>query len=139
MNDSSDQKDKLIEAKYTTEINKEKEYYETKFAAATIAANQMDMDFSVYTELNHSSKYIFNLDFLYRYISSPRITEYDDVILNTIGDKSMSVLELSERLSNNRMEYAKVSNAIWGLVAHKYLITDLEENLDMNSIAKVNK
>lgn len=139
MSDASTQEDKIIEAKYTTEIEKHKEYYKKKFAAATLTANDMGMNFSIYTDLIYSNKYIFNLDFLYRYITSPRITEYDKNILSMLDNKSMSVLELSEALSNNRMEYAQVTNAIWGLVAHKYLLTDLEKDLNMQSIVKVNQ
>lgn len=137
MSDASIQEDKIIEAKYTTEIEKHKEYYEKKFAAATVTANDMGMNFSIYTDLIYSKKYIFNLDFLYRYITSPRITEYDENILNTLGNQSISVLELSKALSNNNIEYARVTNAIWGLVAHKYLTTDLEKDLGMKSILKV--
>jgi hypothetical protein len=139
MNDTSDQKDKIIEAKYVSDIEKDKEYYEKKFAAATVTVNNMGIDYLVYTDIVHSSKYIFNLDFLYRYISSSRITEYDKKILDVLGNKSITVKKITETLSNNRMEYAKVSNAIWGLVAHKYLITDLEQDLNMQSIVKVSQ
>ena len=65
MFDDSNHRNVIVEAKYTTEIGKNKEYYEKKFNAATITANDMNMDFLIYTELLHSKTYLFNLNFLY--------------------------------------------------------------------------
>jgi len=137
MFDGSKRRDTIVEAKYTTEINKEKAYYEKKFKAASMTANGMNMDFLLYTELLHSKTHIFNLDFLYRYKTQPRENKFDAKIKNLLSKAPLSAFDIAKNLSTTQNEYMIVSNAIWGLVAHGELYTDLEKELSMNSIIEM--
>jgi len=141
MFDGSKRRNTIVEAKYTTDLNKEKnkEAYEKKFKAATITANGMGMDFLVYTELSHSHTYIFNLDFLYRYKTQPREKKYDSQIKHILSKSPMLAIDIAKKISTNPTEYMIVSNAIWGLVANKELSTDLGKELNMNSIIEIKK
>lgn len=139
MFDDSKRRNTIVEAKYTTDLNKEenKEAYEKKFKAATITANDMDMNFLVYTELFHSETYIFNLDFLYRYKTQPRENKFDSKIKHILSETPMPAIDIAKSISTNPNEYMIVSNAIWGLVANGELSTDLEKELNMNSIIEM--
>ncbi|MBS4067348.1 TnsA endonuclease N-terminal domain-containing protein [Sulfurimonas sp. RIFOXYB12_FULL_35_9] len=141
MHDGPNRRNTIVEAKYTSDLNKEKnkEYYEKKFKAATIAANNMDMDFLVYTELFHSETYIFNLDFLYRYKTQPRENKFDSKIKYILSKAPTKAIDVAKNISTNLNEYMLVSNAIWGLVANGELSTDLEKELNMNSIIRDEK
>lgn len=141
MIDGSKRRNTIVEVKYTSELNKEenKEAYEKKFKAATMTANDMDMDFLVYTELSHSNTYIFNLDFLYRYKTQPRENKFDPKIKHILSKAPMPAIDIAKSISTNLNEYMIVSNAIWGLVADKELSTDLEKELNMNSIIRGEK
>jgi hypothetical protein len=141
MFDSSKKRDTIVEAKYTTDLNKEenKEVYEKKFKAATITANNMDMNFLVYTELSLSNTYIFNLDFLYRYKTQPRERKFDSKIKNILSKAPTPAVDIARSISSTPNEYMIVSNAIWGLVADKELSTDLEKELNMTSIIELKK
>lgn len=139
MCESSNRRDMIIEVKYTNELNKEdnREYYEKKFKAADTTANSMDMDFLVYTELSHSEKYIFNLDFLYRYKTQPRENRFDIQIKHLLSKSPIPAIDIAKNISTTPNEYIVVSNAIWGLVAHSRLSTDLEQELNMKSIIEI--
>lgn len=139
MFDSSRRRDTIVEAKYTNDLNKEEniEAYEKKFKAAAVKANDMNMDFLVYTELFHSETYIFNLDFLYRYKTQSRENKFDSKIKHILSKAPMPAIDIAKSISTNLNEYMIVSNAIWGLVAHGELSTDLEKELSMNSIIEM--
>lgn len=137
MFDDSSRRNTIVEAKYTTEIEKEREYYEKKFAAASITADDMNMDFLIYTELLHSKTYLFNLDFLYRYKTQARETKFDTQIKNLLSKAPISAVDIAKNISTTPNEYIVVSNAIWGLVAHGELSTDLEQELNMKSIIEM--
>lgn len=141
MFDGSKRRNTIVEAKYTTDLNKEenKEAYEKKFKAATITANEMGMDFLMYTELSHSNTYIFNLDFLYRYKTQPREKKFDSKIKHILSKAPMAAIDIAKSISSAPNEYMVASNAIWGLVADKELSTDLEKELNMNSIIEIKK
>jgi len=141
MFDDSKRRNTIVEAKYTTDLNKEenKEAYEKKFKAAAVTTNNMNMDFLVYTEFFHSETYIFNLDFLYRYKTQPRENKFDSKIKHILSKAPMPAIDIAKSISTNLNEYMIVSNAIWGLVAHGELSTDLEKELNMNSIIELKK
>jgi len=141
MLEESKRRNIIVEAKYTTDLNKEedKEDYEKKFKAATITANDMNMDFLVYTELSHSEKYIFNLDFLYRYKTQPIENKFDAWIKKLLSKEPMSAVDIAKQISTTPHEYIIVANAIWGLVANDELSTNLEKEINMNSIIEIKK
>ncbi|WP_455757060.1 TnsA endonuclease N-terminal domain-containing protein [Sulfurimonas sp.] len=138
MLDGSNNRNTIVEAKYTTEVNKDKEYYDKKFKAANITANDMNMDFLIYTELSHSKTYIFNLNFLYRYKTQPRENKFDDQIKHLLSTAPIAAIDIAKSISTTPNEYMIASNAIWGLVAHGELLTDLEKEINMNSIIEIN-
>ena len=132
--EGSQKRDAIIEVKYTTEIEKDKEYFERRFASIEEATEKMDLDFIVFTEQTYPQEYIDNIHFLYRYRTQGRETKYDEQIINTLKDKNMKVKDLTQVISKSPSEYSLIVNAIWGLIAASILNTDLyAEELNMSS------
>jgi len=124
--------------KYTTELEKKKEYYEKKFKAIRERTDELDLDFIIYTEADYPSIYITNLKFLYRYKTQQREIKYDDAIKEILTIKKMSADELTEKIATSKSEYIIVANAIWGLVALGELMTDLKSSeLNMKSLLEL--
>ena len=132
-------KDALIEVKYLNEFEKNKDIYEKKFTAAEIRCKEIGVEFKFLTELNFNEIYISNIDFLYRFILHPSEDKYDDIILDNLKDKKISALELTNLIMKSPIEYQRISNNIWKLVAQNILKTDLEnEKVTMKSIVEIN-
>lgn len=135
----SNLKDALIEVKYINEFEKNNDVYEKKFTAAEIRCKEIGVDFKFLTELNFNEIYISNIDFLYRFILHPSEDKYDDIILDILKDKKISAFELANLIMKSPMEYQRVSNNIWKLVARNILKTNLEnENLTMKCLVEIN-
>ena len=135
----SNLKDALIEVKYLNEFEKNKDIYEKKFAAAEIRCKEIGVEFKFLTELNFNEIYISNIDFLYRFILHPSEDKYDDIILDNLKDKKISALELTNLIMKSPIEYQRISNNIWKLVAQNILKTDLEnEKVTMKSMVEIN-
>ena len=133
-------KDSIVEVKYTSEIEKRKEYFEKKFESAKTSVNKLNLDFEVYTEKIHSEIYLDNLDFLYRYKLQPIENKYEDQILATIINKNnkISAFDLANLISKNPIEYGLISNCIWDLVCKEKLKTNLElARITMNSLVEL--
>ena len=110
-----------------------------KFNAAKIRSDEIGVDFKFLTELNFNDIYISNIDFLYRFILHPSEDKYDDIILDNLKDKKISALELANLIMKSPIEYQRISNNIWKLVAQNILKTDLEnEKVTMKSILEIN-
>lgn len=132
-------KDSIVEVKYTSEIEKRKEYFEKKFESAKTSVNKLNLDFEVYTEKIHSEIYLDNLDFLYRYKLQPIENKYEDKILKIMNKKNkISALDLANLVSENPIEYGLISNCIWDLVCKEKLKTNLElSKITMNSLVEL--
>ncbi len=132
-------KDSIVEVKYTSEIEKRKEYFEKKFESAKTSVNKLNLDFEVYTEKIHSEIYLDNLDFLYRYKLQPIENKYEDKILKIMNKKNkISALDLANLVSENPIEYGLISNCIWDLVCKEKLKTNLElAKITMNSLVEL--
>ncbi|MCT7526743.1 TnsA endonuclease N-terminal domain-containing protein [Aliarcobacter cryaerophilus] len=132
-------KDSIVEVKYTSEIEKKKDYFEKKFEASTISANKLNLDFEVYTEKIHSEIYLDNLDFLYRYKLQPIENKYKDKILKILNkNNKISAFDLANLISKNPIEYGLISNCIWDLVCKEKLKTNLElSKITMNSLVEL--
>ena len=132
-------KDSIVEVKYTSEIEKRKEYFEKKFEVTTISANKLNLDFEIYTEKIHSEIYLDNLDFLYRYKLQPIENKYKDKILKILNkNNKISAFDLANLISKNPIEYGLISNCIWDLVCKEKLKTNLElSKITMNSLVEL--
>ena len=132
-------KDSIVEVKYTSEIEKRKDYFEKKFEAAKISANKLNLDFEIYTENIHSEIYLDNLDFLYRYKLQPIENKYEDQILKIVNkNHKISAFDLANLISENPIEYGLISNCIWDLVCKEKLKTNLElSKITMNSLLEL--
>ena len=132
-------KDSIVEVKYTSEIEKRKDYFEKKFEAAKISANKLNLDFEIYTENIHSEIYLDNLDFLYRYKLQPIENKYEDQILKMVNkNHKISAFDLANLISENPIEYGLISNCIWDLVCKEKLKTNLElSKITMNSLVEL--
>lgn len=132
-------KDSIVEVKYTSEIEKKKEYFEKKFESAKTSANKLNLDFEVYTEKIHSEIYLDNLDFLYRYKLQPIENKYEDQILKMVNENhKISAFNLANLISENPREYGLISNCIWDLVCKEKLKTNLElSKITMNSLVEL--
>ncbi len=132
-------KDSIVEVKYTSEIEKRKDYFEKKFEAVKISANKLNLDFEIYTENIHSEIYLDNLDFLYRYKLQPIENKYEDQILKMVSkNHKISAFDLANLVSENPREYGLISNCIWDLVCKEKLKTNLElSKITMNSLLEL--
>lgn len=135
----SSKRDALVEVKYTSELEKNKEQFKEKFDAINAAANDMNLDFIIFTEKNYSEIELFNLDFLYRYRCSPLNDRYEEIILNKMKTlKNIKAKDLVTHINSSIQEYALISNTIWSLVAHDKLKSDISTSkLSMDSYIKV--
>lgn len=137
-NEGSNKEDALVEVKYTSELEKNKEQFEEKFEAIKVAATEMNLDFLIFTEENYSEIELFNLDFLYRYKINPLNSKYEELIMNKIRDlKKLKAKDLVSLISDSANNYSLISNTIWSLVAGDKLKTDISsEKLSMNSFVE---
>lgn len=132
--ENSNLRDAIVEVKYTSEIEKNKEYFEKKFKAIEEATGELGLDFIVFTEEVYSDNYIANIDFLYRYKTQNRETHYDKKIKELSSTSKVTAKDIASEISKNPTEQIIVSNAIWGLVADGQLTTDLySSKVNMNS------
>ncbi|MBF7070738.1 hypothetical protein [Aliarcobacter butzleri] len=132
-------KDSIVEVKYTSEIEKRKDYFQKRFEAAKISADKLNLDFELYTEKNHSETYLDNLDFLYRYKLYPIKNKYENQIIELVNKKrKISAFNLANSISQNLTEYGLISNCIWDLVCKEKLKSDLElAKISMNSLVEL--
>jgi len=132
-------KDTIVEVKYSNELEKNKEYFEEKFAATKVFTKENDLEFDVFTELSYSKVYIENLDFLYRYKENPIEHKYEKEILDVLKDTTtLAAFDLVQKITSNPKEYAIVSNNIWSLVSNGKLKSDLFTNeLTMKSLVEL--
>jgi len=133
--DSSKKNDAIIEAKYLSELQKKKKELEIKFNNVQKAVDEMNMDFFLFTDETQSDTYIYNLDFLYRYRQQSVSDQYDNDILQAITTNPIAAYELANSLSNKKLEYFQISNAIWALVMQGKICFDLyKEEITMNTL-----
>ena len=131
----SNQKNTLVEVKYTQELKKKKEYFDEKFQAITKACADMSIDFNVFTEEVYPQIYIENIDFLYRYKTHGREESYDNEILSLLEKEKMTASDIAQTITDNPKELIVVSNAIWGLVSIGDITTDLHNaKVSMHSL-----
>ncbi len=136
---NASKKDSIVEVKYINEIEKDKEYFEKRFEAATISANKLNLDFEIYTDEIHTEIYLDNLDFLYRYKLYPIENKYENQIINLVEqNKKISAFELANLISQNLKDYPTISNCIWDLVCKEKLRSDLlSAKVTMNSFVEL--
>lgn len=131
---SSGKKNMIVEAKYESELAKDRDNLMEKFERARVSLQKMDMDFYLFTDATYSEVYIRNLDFLYRYKTFVHNDENDSRILNAVN-KPISASELANSLAKSKTDYFQVANSIWALVANGRLETNLhDQEITMNSI-----
>lgn len=131
---SSGKKNMIVEAKYESELAKDRENLMEKFERARASLQKMDMDFYLFTDATYSEVYIRNLDFLYRYKTFIHSDENDSRIINAVN-KPISASELANSLTKSKTDYFQVANSIWALVTNGRLETNLhDQEITMNSI-----
>ncbi len=131
-------KETIVEVKYLTEINKDKEKFEQKFKSIQASVEYMGMEFILYTDETFPKSYIENLDFLYRYKTQSLDTRNDEKILD-FAKEPMTAFQLANLIAQSKMEYLQVANAIWSLVSNGKLCTDFyQDELTMNSLVWIN-
>lgn len=137
--ENSAAKSALVEVKYTSELKKNEDFFEKKFAAIKKAANKLGLEFILFTEENYSDIELFNLDFLYRYRTNPENNKYEKLIMSKMKEvKRIKAKDLASCIISSLTEYALVSNTIWSLVSNEKLKTNIEkENLTMNSYVEL--
>ena len=131
-------KDTLVEVKYVKDFEKDRKYFEQKFKATRKFTNDNDLSFDLFTDESYTEIYLDNLDFLYRFKLNPIENKLEQNILDLISHSTISAYALTQKISNNPIEYANVSNYIWDLVSKEKVKADLyKEKLSMNSILEV--
>ncbi|WP_309500035.1 TnsA endonuclease N-terminal domain-containing protein [Sulfurovum sp.] len=134
--ESSAKKDSIIEVKYTSELEKDKDEFDQKFKSIQNATKEMNMKFILFTEQIFTDIYIKNLDFLYRYKTQKISNRYDSQILSAIKSP-ISAFDLANSLSKDKKDYFQIANSIWALVANNDLCADLHyEEISMNTFVR---
>lgn len=136
---NSAERDLLVEVKYTSELEKNKEEFRNKFEAIRIAADEMNLDFMIFTEQNFTEIELYNLDFLYRYKTHPQNNKYEEMIMNKMKSiKRIKAKDLLININSSVVENAIISNTIWSLVAKEKLSADIESKVfSMDSYVEV--
>lgn len=137
--ENSVERDLLVEVKYTSELEKNKEQFRDKFEAIRIAADEMNLDFMIFTEQNFTEIELYNLDFLYRYKTHPQNNKYEEMIMNKMESmKRIKAKDLLSDISSSIVENAVISNTIWSLVANGRLHANIESKVfSMDSYVEV--
>ena len=128
-------KNKIIEVKYTGELNSGNEKLIKKFNAAKEYARTNDMQFDIFTEEHINKTTVENMLFLYSFSSVHTKTEISQKINLLLKDKSIPIKAMLEQLTPNKIEQAKILPTIWKMVFDGIIKTDFTtQKLTMNSL-----
>lgn len=127
---------KLIEVKYTSDLEKYAEELELKFNAARQYADKNNMDFDIFTENNITATELSNFTFLYSFATVEAADENIKQIKAILKKQStLTVLELLEKFSQSKYQQAKILPYIWKMVFDGVCHIDYKNReLSMNSL-----
>ncbi|MGE4396256.1 MAG: TnsA endonuclease N-terminal domain-containing protein [Sulfurimonas sp.] len=131
-----ERKQKLIEVKYTDDLDKNIQEFSARFDAANEYAKNNNMTFEIFTEKEISHIKLQNFTFLYSFASMQLTKQETDMITKIVQSAgSISVVDLLNELSTSRYEQAKQLPFIWKMIFNGKLKTDFENSeLKMDSI-----
>ncbi|MBE0491317.1 MAG: Tn7 transposase TnsA N-terminal domain-containing protein [Sulfurospirillum sp.] len=131
-------KKKLIEVKYTDDLDKNVQEFSARFEAANEYAKNHNMIFEIFTEKEISPIKLQNFIFLYSFASIQLTKKEIDIITKIVQSVGIiSVVDLLSELSISRYEQAKQLPLIWKMMFDGKLKTDFKSSeLTMNSIVK---
>jgi hypothetical protein len=132
---------KLIEAKYSTELDKKADYYHEKFSETKKYALANNMDFGIFTEKDISKETIYNMLFLYNFaFTTLPDTQASEIVKVLRHHKEVTADSLMQALSSNRLEQAKILPFIWKMVFDGAIHVDyIDTKLSMQSILRLVK
>lgn len=132
-------KSKLIEVKYSSELIDREDELKIKFEQAKLYANENNLIFDIFTEKSIEPMELKNMEFLYSFAFNIKADEKEKYILKTLKTSQYSTItELLSLLSNNKFEQAKFLPSIWKLVFDNIIdINYKTEQIGMNSIIRL--
>ncbi len=126
---------KIVEVKYTSELNSSNDKLRTKLDAAKQYAQDNGMQFDIFTEERADKIAVENMLFLYSFSNVYLKPEIASKIILLLKNKPMSAKNILEQLSPSRIEQAKILPMAWKMVFDGALKTDfIKQKLSMNSI-----
>ncbi|MBI1890206.1 MAG: TnsA endonuclease C-terminal domain-containing protein [Burkholderiales bacterium] len=129
----------LTEVKHTDDLHRNAEKYAPKFLAAERFARETGWEFQVTTQLDIRTPRLANIKFLREYRNIEPAQEDRNRILELVrlADGAATPGHLLERLAacdEDRLHWLPV---IWHALLHRHVITDLDKQLDHNSLLTV--
>jgi len=124
----------LIEIKEKKELEKNKETYEQKFAAAKLYSHKQRWAFSVKTQDDIQGHFFENADFLYTYLNVPRTSQEQEVIkfIDAQGG-AMTGTQIFQHFAADASGLATFPAIFWAMVANKELMTDWNQPINLNA------
>ena len=119
---------RLIEVKYTSELESKKDYFEEKFEATKKYAVENGMEFGVFTEQDILKEALANMLFIYKWA----FHEIQDEVKSTIKsiilqNNPITINQLMALISENKKEQLKMMPSIWKMILTNEL--DIEDDL----------
>jgi hypothetical protein len=135
-----DNTSKLIEVKYISDLEENGDEYKARFDIAREYAKSNDMIFDIYTDKEHDTQTIRNMQFLYSFSTHPSDNEKEQTIVNILkSNKELSVTNVLKLITDNRFEQAKYLPYIWKLTFENTIKVDYEKiQINMNSQLRLN-
>lgn len=125
---------KIVEVKYTEELEKKKEVLEPKFTAAKEFCKKNNLEFEIISEEEIRTDYLENCKFLWRYRFNNDYLNWTDIdyILSRL-EMRMSVSKFLNLLTEDQNKKAELLYLIWYLVAASLIRCDLMKRITMDT------
>lgn len=129
-----DIEDSFFEIKYSDEIERKKDYYESRFAEISEKCRGLGFEFHVLSEEDIRNDYLENVKMLNYY----KHKEVDKIILDMVLDylsikRISSPREIQSSIKGGLYEKSHTLFVIWHLLANQRLFADLYSKLNMDT------
>ncbi len=128
------EKDLLIEVKYSEEAFNPTERLQKKFQTLQQYAKQNNMEFIIFTEKDVIEPYFSNIKNIYKFANQKVSTYIQNKIIENIPNQGISIEALFKKLNLPIYETAIYKGYIMHLIYTKKIITDLDQQITNQSI-----
>lgn len=125
----------LAEVKYRHELKKDWRKLKAKFRATKRWANSKGWRFALLTEYHIRGTYLDNVKFIRKYNNLIHLMPDAEIlpVLQLVTKEATTPAALIQKLSNNKLERAKYTAALWSLVARRIVQIDMTTPITMNT------
>lgn len=122
----------LAEVKHTSDLAKNREKYDPKFALAQEYAADRDWDFRVVTEKEIRTPRLASLKFLRDYLHVDPEPEHAECITEVLQEEGrpMALDTLLDRLCESDSTRLQIVPVVWHMAALRQIVIDLEQPID---------